>query len=448
MQDRQLRLSRRKFLASAAALTISGGVPVPAPAADAGNPATFRTRPPKPSAEGRKPIAVVCTVYRPLSHAYHIAGRFIQGYTLNGQFHVPRHHVRTLYVDQMPENDLSRDIGKEFAIRVVSSRSETIADALMEKGKLAVEGILLIGEHGNYPRNDKGQILYPRHEMMEQIVSVFRRTGQSVPVFCDKHLSYSWAKARKMHGWAEEFKFGLMAGSSLPVTWRRPELELPLGVSLEEGLVAAHGPIEVYGFHALEALQVMAERRKGGEVGVKAVTCLTGKDVWKAGETGMWSWDLLEAALGRSETVCPGDVRRNVGSVAVQNMPAAPATAFLVEYRDGFRGTILLLNGHVQDFTFAGRIKGEAKPASCLYYLPSPPGAKYFDCLVANIEKLFETGRSPYPVERTLLTSGILDMAMDSHQRRGERIETSQLDVRYTAASDSGFCRGGVSAPV
>ena len=132
----------------------------------------------------------------------------------------------------------------------------------------------------------------------------------------------------------------------------------------------------------------------------------------------------------------------------VQTMPATPATAFLVEYRDGIRGTVLLLNGHIQDFCFAARIKGEAKPASCLFHLPPPPGAKYFDCLVANIEKLFETGQSPYPVERTLLTSGILDAAMESHHRRGARVETPELDVRYTAPADSGFCRGSVAAPV
>jgi hypothetical protein len=282
---------------------------------------------------------------------------------------------------------------------------------------------------------------------MEQIVAVFRKTGKSVPVFNDKHLSYSWERAKKMVGWAEELKFPLMAGSSLPVTWRRPELELPLGTQVEDALVAGYGPLEVYGFHALEALQVMAERRKGGETGIKAVTCLTGKDVWKAGDDGKWSWDLLEAALSRSESVNPGDVRKNVGSMAVQSMPATPAIAFLVEYRDGTRGTALLLNGHVQDFTFACKVKGEAKPQSCLFHLPPPPGAKYFDCLVANIEKLLENGKSPYPVERTLLTTGALEAAMESHYQRGNRVETANLDLRYAAPAESGFVRGGVAAP-
>jgi hypothetical protein len=250
-----------------------------------------------------------------------------------------------------------------------------------------------------------------------------------------------------MAGWARELKFPFMAGSSVPVTWRRPELELPLGTQVEDALVAAYGPQEVYGFHALEGLQTMLERRRGGESGVAAVTCLTGKDVWKAGDDGRWSWDLLEAALARSETVNPGDIRRNVGGMPVQGMPATQAIAFLVEYRDGLRATVLLLNGHIQDFCFAAKVKGEAKPASCMFYLPPPPGARYFDCLVANIEKLLETGRSPYPVERTLLTSGVLEAAMESHYRHSARVETPDLEVRYTAPTDSGFCRGSVAGP-
>jgi hypothetical protein len=448
MHDRSLRCSRRKFLASAAALTLSGGLPSSngAAADDKSPPGGFRTRPGKPSTEGRKPIAVVTTVYRPLSHAYHIAGRFIDGYSRDGKYHLPKEYVRTLYVDQTPDNDLSKSLSRDFGIRL----SRTVADALTAGAdKLAVDGVLLIGEHGNYPRNDKGQILYPRYELMEQIVSVFRKVGKSVPVFCDKHLSYGWQKARTMVHWANDARFPLMAGSSLPVTWRRPELELRLGTPVEDAIVAAYGPIEVYGFHALEALQVMMERREGGESGVKAVTCRTGTDVWDAGDAGRWSWDLLEAALSRSETLCPGDIRRNTGSTtSVQSMPANLPTAFLVEYRDGTRGTALLLNGHIQDFCFAAKIKGEAKPASCMYYLPQPPGAKYFDCLVSNIEKLFDTGKAPYPVERTLLTSGVLDAALESHYRKGSRVETPELDVRYSAPADSGFCRGTVASPV
>jgi hypothetical protein len=443
MLDRQQRCSRRKFLAESlakgAALTLAAGASgASAEAGPDAPPPLSRTRPGRPSTRGRKPLAVVCTVFRPLSHAYHIGGRFITGYARGGQLHVPKHYVHSMYVDQVPDNDLSRPFGKDYGFRVTRS----ISEALLDGDRLAVEGVLLIGEHGNYPRNDRDQILYPRLEMMEQIAAAFRKAGQAVPVFNDKHLSYTFARAKKMLGWAAELKFPMMAGSSVPVTWRLPELEPRLETPFEDGLVAAYGPVEVYGFHALEALQVMLERRKGGETGVKAVTCLTGKDVWKAGDAGRWSWDLLEVALARSETVNPGDIRVNVGSIAVGRMPITPAIAFLVEYRDGTRGTVLLLNGHHQDFCFAGKARGEARPLSCLFRMPPPPGARYFDAQVANIEKFFETGKAPYPVERTLLTTGILEAAMESRYRRGGRVETPELDVRYAAPADSGFLRG------
>ncbi len=443
MQDRHLRCSRRKFLAaSAAALTLAGGVP--GQADDSSAPPLSRARPGKPPVKGRKPIALLTTVYRPLSHSYHIGGRFLYGYPRAGQLHVPRHYIHSMCVDQTPDNDLSRELSREFGFRL-TRKVEGVADALTDDGRLAVEGVLLIAEHGNYPLNDKQQILYPRFEMFEQVVKVFRETGRAVPVFVDKHLSYSFDKAQKMHGWARELKFGLMAGSSLPVTWRRPELEPRLETPFEDGLVAAYGPIEVYGFHALETLQAMMERRQGGETGVKAVTCLVGKDVWKAGDSGRWSWDLLKAALARSESVNPGDVRKNTGSFAVGKMPPTPPTAFLVEYRDGRRGTALLLNAHVQDFTFAGKVAAEAKPLSCLFCLPPPPGAKFLEAQTANIEKFLEAGQPPYPVERTLLTTGILDAVMESHQRRGARIETPHLDMRYSAPADSGFIRGSIA---
>src|SRR5438105_1560468 len=127
MNDRHLRCSRRKFLASAAALTLAGSA-----AGDtvADQQATVsRSRPGRPSLEGRKPIAVIATVYRPLSHAYHIVGRFLHGYTRGGQPHVPKQFVHTLFVDQTPDNDLSRELGREFGFRVCRSVAETLLEA-------------------------------------------------------------------------------------------------------------------------------------------------------------------------------------------------------------------------------------------------------------------------------------------------------------------------------
>ncbi len=441
MMDRQRRLSRRKFLAGAAGLTLSAASKMGGASPVSGT-SGMLARPPRLDTAGRKPLAVVTTVCRPLSHSYHIAGRFLFGYVRQGEFHTPPFYIKGMAVDQTPDNDISRSWAQEFGFRW----SRSVADVLLEGDQLAVEGVLLIAEHGNYPRNEKGQVLYPRYEMFQQIVDCFRRAGRVVPVFCDKHLSYSWDKAWKMVQQAREMKIPVMAGSSLPLTWRRPELELPLGCQIEEALVAAYGPIEVYGIHALETLQCMLERRRGGETGVRAVRCLTGDAVWKAGDEGLWSWDLLEAALARSETVNPGDVRRNTGAFPVQTYAAQAPIAFLVEYRNGCRGTVLLLNGHVQDFTFAARLAGQANPVSCLFVLPQPPGAKFLEAQTMAIEKMLTTGKPPIPVERTLLTSGTLDFLLTSHARQGERIETPELDVAYQPPEDSGFVRGSIAA--
>jgi hypothetical protein len=429
MLPRDLRYSRRNFLASAAAITIGGGL-------------TASTKNQTPTREGRSPLAVLGTVYRPLSYLYHLAGRFLHGYPRDGQHHLPAQYVHSLWVEQAPENDLSREVCRQFQMR----RARTVREALLDAdGRLAVEGVLIPAEHGNYPRNDKGQILYPRYEVFEQVVEVFRQVGRSVPVFVAKHLSYDFARARRMVERADELGFPLMAGSTLPTTWRRPEFELPLDATVSEGLVAAYGPTEVFGFDALEALQCMIERRRGGETGVAAVICLSGSAVWRAADRGRWSRDLLDAALARSESANLGDVRANAGRVAMPGMPAGPPVAFLVEYRDGTRGTVLLLNGHLQDFVFAARMANVSQPVSCLFHLPPPPGARHFDGQAAAIEQLVTTGRSPQPLARTLLTTGILDALMTSHARRGERVETPDLDIRYEPPADAGFLRGNVA---
>ncbi|MBN9117832.1 MAG: hypothetical protein J0I06_01460 [Planctomycetes bacterium] len=447
-----LPLDRRSFLAASAALgTISGtgGLHPALRAAD-----TPRSRPPRRARPAPKKVAVVASVYWYLSHAYHIAGRFLDGYMKGDEHHFPDFGVASAYVEQVKANDLSRDIAKEHSFRL----SETIEDALtLGTGKLAVDGVLLICEHGDYPYNAKGQKLYPRYDYFQKIVSVFEKSGKTVPVFCDKHLSYDRKKAAEMVATAKKMSFPLMAGSSLPVTWRRPELEFKLGTKIKEALVASRGELEIYGIHALEALQCMVERRfgnadpKGSNQGVKAVTCLQDDAVWKAGDDGLWSWELLEHALGRSTSRNAGNIKENC-----RRFPR-PSTwghfvkgpiAFLVEYSDGTKGTVLQIDGHVADDTFAARVEGEKKPQSCLFWLPPPPGAAFLEALASHAETFLATGKAPYPVERTLLTSGILDYALESRVNASKRLETPDLDVRYDPPTDSGFMRGDYAKPV
>lgn len=432
---------RRSFLAASAL----------APFVRAGANDTPRTKPPKRAKPAAKKVAVVASVYWYLSHAYHIAGRFLDGYMKGDEYHFPEFGVASAYVEQVKANDLSRELAKEHGFRI----SASIEDALtLGTGKLAVDGVLLICEHGDYPYNAYGQKLYPRHDYFKEIVKVFEKSGRTVPVFCDKHLSYNRKKAADMVATANKMKFPLMAGSSLPVTWRRPELELKLGTKLEGAVLASRGELEIYGIHALEALQCMVERRFDGAApaaqGVNAVTCLQGDAVWKAGDDGLWSWELLEHALGRSTSRNAGDVRNNCKRFPRPstwgNFVKGPI-AFHVEYADGLKATVLQLDGHVADETFACRVAGQKKPESCLFWLPPPPGAAFLEALSSHVETFLATGKPPYPVERTLLTSGILDYALESRVA-GKRLETPDLNVNYAPPADSGFMRGDYAKPV
>lgn len=402
--------------------------------------------PPRPTKPSKK-LAVVTTAYYYLSHAYHICGRFLNGYLRGGRYHFPDFAIAGMFVEQQKEGDLSRELAAKHGFTIYPDA----AGALTLGGdKLAVDGVLLIGEHGDYPYNEKGQKQYPRYELFQKIVEVFRKSGRGVPVFCDKHLSYDRTKAREMVATARQLGFPLLAGSSLPVTWRRPELELPLGTPIKEALVASRGELEIFGIHSLEAMQCMVERRLRGQQGVRAVTCLEGDAVWKAGDDGVWSWELLEHALGRSPSRNVGEIRENCRHFkpATGNLKfVLSPVAFVVEYLDGLRATVLTISGHVDDTTIAARIDGEAKPVSTLFYLPPPPGAAFLEALTTKVEEFMATGRPYCPVERTLLTGGVLDAALESRVRGHTRIETPDLDIRYDPPADSGFLRGDYAAP-
>jgi len=385
-----------------------------------------------------KRIAVITTVYRYLSHAQHITDRFLVGYPLNGKWRRPDMKVVSLYVDQKPPGDQSAERAREFGFQVYPS----IAEALRCGGdRLAVDAVLIIGEHGDYPRNEKGQVLYPRHEFFRQCVEVFEKDRRAVPVYNDKHLSYSFEKARWMVDSAKRLKFPLLAGSSLPVTWRLPDLELPLNCQIESALMVGVGGSDAMDYHALEAMQSMIERRKGGEIGVKAVQMIEGEAVWKAG----WPEELLGSALSRSDspqgwTITDGRTQDLVGNRELPKLVKNPA-AYFIEHRDGLRTTLLMLNGAVKDFTFAARVKGLKGIQSTQFFLTPVPNVTYSACLVSKIEEMFETGRAPYPAERTLLVSGVLESCLTSRIQNHQRLETPHLAVRYRPPAQSQYCR-------
>jgi len=393
-----------------------------------------------------KRLAIVTTEWRFHSHAWHMGERFLTGYPIFGRWHRPPLKVVSAYVDQFPSNDLSRKRSAEFGFPIYKS----IAEALRCGGnELAVDAVLIIGEHGNYKRNEYGQKLYPRYEFFKQVSDVFRKEGRSLPVFNDKHLSWKWSWAKEMVDISRELKIPFLAGSSLPVTWRMPSVDMPYNAPVDEVMSVAMGGVDSYDFHALETIQCMAERRAGGETGVAWLEAVRGEAFWKAMDSGSfekggWSPKLFEACLCRSQTLAqPKTYSHRMPTREQMQQFARDPIAYRFQYRDGTKASMLLMNGLVNDFTFAASFKesDELKyklPLSTLFYLPPTPNVVYSAALMSKAEQTFMTGKAPYPVERTLLTSGLVEAGTHS-LTKGQRIETPHLGVTYKAPKKSQF---------
>jgi hypothetical protein len=86
-------------------------------------------------------------------------------------------------------------------------------------------------------------------------------------------------------------------------------------------------------------------------------------------------------------------------------------------------------------------LKGKTDPLSTQFHLPPNPNVVYSAALMHGAETMFMTGRAPYPIERTLLTSGLVEAGMKSLANGQKRMETPQLAVSYAAPRESLFYR-------
>ena len=366
-----------------------------------------------------KRIAAIVTCYYPRSHADVIVTKFLRGFPTDDGLIAPRTQIASMYMDQIHERDIGRQIAREFEVSIYQS----IRAALTLGGKdLAVDGVLLIGEHGDYPVSRLGQEMLPRRYFFEQICGVIGQAPHPVPVYNDKHLSYRWDDAHWMYATAKELGIPFWAASALPVVWRRPNWQHPANEPIDQALSVGFHMIERYGYHGLESLQCQVERRAHGETGVRSVQCLSGKDVWRSGDSGQWSRDLANAALGAIESG-PGELEpKKVDDPHV----------FLIDYADGLKGAVLMLgdNGYIRKFAYAQQ-RGITRDA-VEYHIDSGPSHATFGYLGLNIEDMFLTGIVPSPLERTYLTTGILEAAMISRGAGGEVVQTPHLaGIRY-----------------
>ena len=374
------------------------------------------------SGREKLPVAAVVTVYHQMSHADVLVGKILEGWQQDGG-PGPDLRLASLYVDQIGEGDLSRGLAEKHGFRLARTIDEAVT---LGTDQVQVAGVLSIGEHGDYPTvPETGQVMYPRRRFFDEIAAAFRRCGRAVPTFNDKHLSYRWEDAKHMFDTARAMDFPLIAGSSVPVAWRYPQLQLPRDSEIEAALTIGYSGLESYGFHTLEAHQAMIERRLGGETGLASVQAVTGENVALAEAAGDWSGALFAAAL-RQMPGSPSDSRDWISNPA--------SAAFLLRHRDGLKSACIMANGLAAEFAFAAKLVGREEPVATWFKLQ--PGAPFghFAYLLRAIEHTIHTGQAAYPAERTLLTSGALDRVMQSQAQGGKLLETPELEVVYEAA--------------
>ncbi len=364
-------------------------------------------------------IAVITTVWYHNSHADVIAGRLLEGMTLEGR-DFPQLKLASLYVDQFPDNDKSRTLAAKHGVPLF----DTVAKALTLGGDtLAVDGVMVIGEHGKYPESDTGQFLYPKRRFLTEVFRVFETSGRVVPVFSDKHLSDNWADVDWIWSEAKRLKVPMMAGSSLPGLWRQPAADVDQEQPLREIVATSYHRLDSYGFHGLEVVQCLAEQRRGGETGVRSVRCIEGPAVWEAGQRGVYDRKLLNEAVSRLRQ------RRLEEGQQLEDVIKKPIL-FVIDYRDGLRASILTLDGLFSDWTAAWKY-ADGRTASTHFAIQEVRPFQHFGLQLQGIQRMMQTGQPAWPVERTVLTSGVLDAALISRRDQNRLVETPYLNIEY-----------------
>ena len=373
----------------------------------------------------RRPrVAAIYTVFTHRSHAHVLLENFLHPYLFNGQLCDPGVDVVSFYRDQSPAGDMTDEVSKRFGIPVYKSIQEALC---LGGDQLAVDAVLSIGEHGSYPRTELGQTMYPRKRFLDQILQVMKDSRRFVPVFSDKHLSYRWDWALEMADSCKQLGVPLLAGSSVPLAERRPNIEVPRGSVITEAVSIHGGPLESYDFHALEVLQSMVEARRGGETGVKQVRFFDAEAVRANARKGYWSRGLVAAAM-KAEL---GYMPENLG--AIKGEDEIEPHAIQLTYNDGLKATVLRAGKDSTRWNFSCSLKQQQNPMATAFNVGPWQNRNLFKALSHAIQHHFRSGRAPYPVERTLLVSGVLAAAMQARQQESGILPTPHLAISYKA---------------
>jgi hypothetical protein len=375
------------------------------------------------TAQKRPRIACLVSYWGlPTSHADWIVNKLLDGYWWHGAYTPSQVEVVSVYIDQLDTSLLGQKVCKAKNIPIF----KTVHEVVTLGGKeLAVDGVVIVAEHGNYRTDLKGHWLLPRWWIYQQVVQVFEQSKRSVPVFNDKHLSYSWNEAKWMFDKSRELKFPLTGGSSIPTYFRKPEIELAIDTPIKNSIVVGDTADEGAISHCIDVLEAFVDRRKGGETGVKAVQSIRGPETWAWVERNAWAGGLLEAVRSKFD-LKPGHFQEG-------RKPNVCA----VEYNDGTKGAVI--SGEGVGWTYAGEIEGQNE-ATIVSMLGWPGPISQFHAANGHEHWLIEmmlTGKEPFNAERLLLSTGIVNYYMDSNWENGRysavgrRIETPFLNIKY-----------------
>ena len=226
----------------------------------------------------RKKIAAVITSYFPRSHADVIVTKFLKGFPTDDGLLAPEVDVVSMYLDQVHfGDDIGCAIAEEYGVPMFGSINQALT---LGGDKLAVDGVLLIGEHGIIRGMRRSNTCIRASIFLSRFagcslrrgglcrclaISIFRIIGtmqSGCAIALGNSMCRLWrGRLFRLHG----------ASRGLSMSW---------DTEIETAMSVAFGGLDSYGFHALETLQCMVERRVGGETGIVAVQCLEGDEVW------------------------------------------------------------------------------------------------------------------------------------------------------------------------
>jgi len=419
--DANPSFTRREILgiAGAAGLTALTGLP---------------TKAFTPAAPVRPRIAVLASYWGfTRSHADWIVNKLIDGYWWQEAYTPSRVEVVAIYLDQHDESVLGQKVAKAKGIPVFKTVAETVT---LGGKELAVDGVVIVGEHGDYPKDLKGRWLLPRWRIFQQVVKVFEESKRSVPVFNDKHLSYDWDEAKWMFDKSRELNFPLTGGSSIPVYYRKPEIELETDTPIVHSIVIGGASDEGGIFHCIDVLQSFVERRKGGETGVKSVQSIRGEETWEWVKGNPWAGRLLDAVSNKFE-LKPGYFQEN-----------ARANVCIVSYNDGTRAAVI--SGRGVGWTYAGEIEGQNEPTIISMLGWAGPYDQYHASNAQPhwITEMMVTKKEPFNAKRLLLSTGITNHYVESNWENGRYsavgrlIETPFMNMTYQVTREPQFNKG------